>query len=197
MTSLAFAGCFKQTKIKLTSQLIDNLKNKKMINNLLFNFTVDKTTNSIFITREFDAEQSLVWDAFTKQEILDQWGAPAPWTTQTISMDFKVGGRRFYKMMNAEGQEHFSVQDFTSISPKTNFQYISGFSDKDENINPEFYGSENNLDFSEANGVTTLSMSVKYKNLATLEMMVNGGFKEGFTMTLNILEKLLKTLSQK
>ena len=173
-----------------------------MINNLLFDFTVDKTTNTIFITREFDAGLSLVWDAFTKPEILDQWGAPEPWKTQTISMDFRVGGRRFYKMTSPERQEHFAVQDFTSISPKTNFKYISGSSDKDENINPQFYGAENTLDFSEANGpdgyrVTTFRMTIKYKDLATLEMMANDRFKEGFTMTLNILEKLLATLSQK
>jgi len=166
------------------------------MNHLLFDFTVDKATNTIFINREFAAELSLVWDAFTKPEILDQWGAPPPWTTQTISMDFKVGGRRFYKMISPEGQEYFSVQDFTSISPKTNFKYISGVADKDENINPEFYGAENNLDFSEASGpdgyrVTTFRMSIKYKDPATLEMMANNRFKEGFTMTLNILEKLL------
>ena len=162
-----------------------------MTSGLLFDFTVDKVAKTIFITREFNADLSLVWDAFTKAELLDQWGTPEPWKTQTISMDFKVGGRRFYKMISPEGQEHFSVQDFTSISPKTNFKYISGFSDKDENINPEFYGSENNLDFSEAGGVTTFRMSIKYKNLATLEMMVENGFREGFTMTLNILDKLL------
>ena len=168
-----------------------------MKNNLLFDFTVDKATNTVFITREFAAELSLVWDAFTKPEILDQWGAPEPWATQTISMDFIVGGRRFYKMISPEGQEYFSIQDFTSISQKTNFKYISGMSDKDENINPEFYGAENNLDFSEATGVTIFRMNIKYKDLATLEMMANDRFKEGFTMTLNILEKLLTTLSQK
>jgi uncharacterized protein YndB with AHSA1/START domain len=168
-----------------------------MKTNLLFDFTVDKTAKTVFITREFDARLSLVWDAFTKPEILDQWGAPEPWTTETLSMDFKVGGRRFYKMISHEGQEYFSVQDFTSISPKTNFKYISGISDKDENINPEFYGYENNLDFSEVNGVTTFRMSIKYKDLATLEMMANDRFKEGFTMTLNMLEKLLETLSRK
>jgi uncharacterized protein YndB with AHSA1/START domain len=167
-----------------------------MENNLLFDFTVDKASKTVFITREFATELSLVWDAFTKPEILDQWGTPEPWTTQTISMDFKVGGRRFYKMTSPEGQEYFSVQDFTSISPKTNFKYISGVSDKDENVNPEFYGAENNLDFSEATGpdsyrVTTFRMAIKYKDLATLEMMTNDRFREGITMTLNILEKLL------
>ena len=167
-----------------------------MSNDLLFNFTANKATNTIFINREFAAELSLVWDAFTKQEILDQWGAPAPWIIQTISMNFKVGGRRFYKMSSPQGQEHFSVQDYTSISPKTNLKYISGFSDKDENINPEFYGSENNLDFSESNGVTTVSITIKYKTRAVLEMMIEKGFKEGFTMTLDNLEKLLATISQ-
>ena len=167
------------------------------MNDLLFDFTVDKSKKTAFINREFDADLSLVWDAFTKQEILDQWGAPEPWTTRTISMEFKVGGRRFYKMASPEGQEHFSVQDYTSISPKTNLKYISGFSDKDENINPEFYGSENNLDFSEANGITTVRITIKYKTLAILEMMIEKGFKEGFTMTLNNLEKLLAILSQK
>jgi uncharacterized protein YndB with AHSA1/START domain len=168
-----------------------------MNNDLLFDFTVDKTAKTVYITREFDAELPLVWDAFTKKEILDQWGAPPPWITETISMDFKVGGRRFYKMISPEGQEYFSVQDFTSISPKTNFKYISGVSDKDQNINPEFYGAENNLDFSEANGVTTFRMTIKYKDLTMLEMMANDRFKKGFTMTLNILEKILATLSQK
>jgi len=165
--------------------------------NLLFDFTVDKATNTIFVKREFAAKLSLVWDAFTKQEILDQWGAPEPWTARTISMDFKVGGRRFYKMVSPEGQEHFSVQDYTSISPKTNFKYISGFSDKDENINPEFYGSENDLTFSEVHEVTTVRISIKYKTLAILEMMIERGFKEGFTMTLANLENLLATVSQK
>jgi len=39
-------------------------------------------------------------------------------------------------------------------------------------------------------------MSIKYKDLATMEMMVENGFREGFTMTLNMLEKLLNTLSK-
>jgi hypothetical protein len=38
--------------------------------NLLFDFAVDKATNTIRITREFAADLDLVWDAFTKAEIL-------------------------------------------------------------------------------------------------------------------------------
>src|SRR6188768_2044280 len=73
-------------------------------NNLLFDFTVDKSSKTVFITREFDADLSLVWDAFTKKEILDQWWAPKPFSSKTKFMDFKVGGRRFYAMVSPEGQ---------------------------------------------------------------------------------------------
>ncbi len=75
------------------------------MSNLQFDFTVDKSTKTVFIKRQFEAEQSLVWDAFTKQEILDQWWAPKPYTSKTVKMDFKVGGRRFYAMVSADGKE--------------------------------------------------------------------------------------------
>lgn len=165
-----------------------------MSTDLFFAFDVDKSSNSINIVREFAAELPLVWDAFTKQEILDQWGAPEPWTVKTKSMDFRVGGRRLYAMYGPEGQEHWSTQDYTSISPMTNMQYLSGFADEHGNTHPAFSGSENNLDFSEANGITTVRITIKYRTAAILEMMVEKGFREGFTMSMVKLEKLLASI---
>ena len=166
-----------------------------MKNNLLFDFTVDKTAKAVFITREFDAELPLVWDAFTKQEILDQWWAPKPWTSKTKIMNFEVGGRRFYAMVSPEGLERWSIQKYTSITPKTNFKLLNAFAD--ENENPELPGSEWDLTFSEHNGNTKLSVSIYNESLERLEKMIEMGFKEGFTMTLKSLEDLLATLSQK
>ena len=160
-----------------------------MTNNLLFDFTVDKATKTVFVTKEFDAELSLVWDAFTKQEILDQWWAPKPYESRTKFMDFKVGGRRFYTMVSPEGQENWQIQKYTSISPKTNFKYFSAFADKDEN--PSLPGSDWDLNFSEQNGTTKVSISIKNDSLERMEKMIEMGFKEGFTMTLNYLGDLL------
>ena len=164
------------------------------MNTLQFDFTVDKSTHSVFVTREFAAELSLVWAAFTEQEILDQWWAPKPWTSRTKSMDFKVGGRRFYAMVSPEGQENWSIQDYTSISPKTNFKYMSAFADKDEN--PALPGSDWDFNFSEQNGVTKVSIIIKNESLERMEKMIEMGFKEGFTMTLNELNELLGTLNK-
>src|ERR1700722_3763832 len=166
-----------------------------MKNDLLFDFTVDKPTKTVFVNKEFNANLSLVWDAFTKQEILDQWWAPKPWTIKTKFMNFEVGGRRFYAMVSPEGQEHWSIQKYTSISPKTNFKYYNAFADKDEN--PELPGSEWDLNFSEQNGITKVSVTIYNESLERMEKQIEMGFKEGFTMTLNSLGDLLATLSQK
>lgn len=165
------------------------------MNNLLFDFTVDKANKTVFVDREFAADLSLVWDAFTKQEILDQWWAPKPWSSKTKVMDFEVGGRRFYAMVSPEGDEHWSLQQFTAISPKTNFKYLNSFADKDEN--PELPGSDWDLSFSEENGKTKVSIIIKNDSLERMEKMIEMGFQGGFTMTLNYLEELLATLSQK
>lgn len=165
------------------------------MNDLLFDFTLDKSKKTAFINREFDADLSLVWDAFTKQEILDQWWAPKPWASKTKVMNFKVGGRRFYAMVSPQGQERWSIQKYTSISPKTNFKFLNAFADKDEN--PELPGSEWDLSFSEKNGKTKVSVSIYNESLERMEKMIEMGFKEGFMMTLKILEDLLASLSVK
>ena len=158
-------------------------------NNLLFDFTVDKATKTVLITREFDAGLSPVWDAFTKPEILDQWIAPKPMTAKTKYQDFKVGGKRFYAMVSPEGQERWAIQEYTSINPKTNFKLFNVFSDKDEN--PELPGSDWDYTFSEQNGKTTVRITIYNESLARMEKMIEMGFKEGFTMSMTNLENLL------
>jgi uncharacterized protein YndB with AHSA1/START domain len=166
-----------------------------MNNNLLFDFTVNKETKTVFITREFDAGLSLVWDAFTKPEILDQWVAPKPWTSKTKYMDFKVGGRRFYAMVSPEGHESWAIQKYTSISPKTNFKMFNAFADKDEN--PQLPGSDWDYTFSEENGKTKVSITIYNESLARMEKMIEMGFTEGMSATLKNLDELLATLSQR
>ena len=165
-----------------------------MNTNLLFDFTVDKTAKMVYITREFDAELSLVWDAFTKQELLDQWVAPKPWTAKTKHMNFEVGGRRFYAMVSPEGLERWAIQKYTSITPKTNFKMFNAFADKDEN--PELPGSDWDYTFSEQGGTTKVNITIYNESLARMEKMIEMGFTEGYKMSLVNLENLLATLSK-
>jgi uncharacterized protein YndB with AHSA1/START domain len=166
-----------------------------MTNNLLFDFTVDKAAKTVFITREFDADQSLVWDAFTKAEILDQWTAPAPFRAKTKFMDFKVGGRRFYAMISPDGKEMWAIQKYTSITPKSNFKYFNAFADKDEN--PQLPGSDWDFNFTEQNGITKVSITIYNESLERMEKLIEMGFTEGFKASMSNLENLLSNLSKK
>lgn len=165
-----------------------------MNNDLLFDFTVDKAAKTVSITREFDAAQDLVWDAFTKQELLDQWSAPAPMRAVTKHMNFEVGGKRFYAMISPDGQERWSLQKYTSITPKTNYKMYNSFADEHEN--PQLPGSEWDYNFSEQNGTTTVRINIYNESFERMESLLEG-FTIGFKLTLVNLENLLATLSQK
>jgi uncharacterized protein YndB with AHSA1/START domain len=165
-----------------------------MKTDLLFDFTVDKATKTVVITREFDAELPLVWDAFTKPELLDQWVAPKPFSAKTKYMHFKVGGQRFYAMVSPEGQERWAIQKFTSITPKSNFKLYNAFADKDEN--PQLPGSEWDYSFSEENGITTVHITIKNESLERMEKLIEMGFVQGFKMSIDNLEQLLASLSK-
>ena len=157
-------------------------------------FIVDKQTKTVSITKEFAFERSLVWDAYTKPELLDQWWAPKPMTSRTKAMDFEVGGRRFYAMVSPDGDERWAVQKYTSITPKTNFKLFNAFADKDENL--QLPGSDWDLNFSEQGGKTEVSISIYNESLERLERMIEGGMREGTEMQLNNLEDLLGKLTQ-
>ncbi|MEO7307190.1 MAG: SRPBCC domain-containing protein [Ferruginibacter sp.] len=165
-----------------------------MKNDLLFDFNVDKSTKTVIITREFDAELALVWDAFTKAELIDQWIAPKPMTSKTKYQDFKVGGKRFYAMVNPEGQERWAMQEYTSITPKTNFKMYNAFADAAENL--ELPGSEWDHTFSEQNGTTKVNIVIYNESLERLERILDG-FTQGMKMSLSNLEDLLATLSHR
>ena len=97
-------------------------------------------------------------------------------------------------MVSPEGQERWGIQEYTSITPKTNFKMHNAFADKDEN--PELPGSEWDHTFSEKNGKTTVSITIYNESLERLERILDG-FTQGMKMSLINLESLLATLSHR
>lgn len=160
-----------------------------MKSTLPFDFTVDKAAKTVVVKREFDAGISLVWDAFTKKEILDQWWAPKPYASQTRSMNFEPGGQRVYAMVSPEGHKRWALQKYSTITPKTGFKMSSAFLDSDEK--PELPGSDWNFSFSEQNGITKVTIIIKNESLERMMKMIEMGFKEGFAAALDQLDELI------
>ena len=155
-------------------------------------FVIDLENKKVTITKEFDAPLENVWRAWTESDLLDQWWAPKPFFAKTKFMDFKVGGRRFYAMVSPEGQEYWSVQKYTSISPKTNFKMYNTFADKDEN--PQLPGSNWDVNFSEQNGTTKVYIIIINESIDRMKKMIEMGFEAGLTATLGTLDELLQIL---
>jgi uncharacterized protein YndB with AHSA1/START domain len=166
--------------------------------NLLFDFTVDKATATIYITREFAADLDLVWDAFTKSEILDQWVGPKPYRVQTKEMDFRVGGRWLYCMISPENVvvlDRYSLAKYIEINPKSGFTTRNSFSDENgDPIDGVFTSSVTETTFKAGAGVTTVQIVKKMANLEQLEQFVASGYVEGTAAGYANLDKYLLTL---
>lgn len=164
--------------------------------NLLFDFTVDKATATIYITREFAADLDLVWDAFTKAEILDQWMGPKPWRVQTKEMDFREGGRWLYAMISPDNVvAGWSLAEFISIQPKTNFTTKNSFSDENgEPVNKGFTYSITTNSFTPGTDTTTVRIVKKMQSLEELEKFVATGYKEGMAVVMGNLDEYLRTM---
>jgi uncharacterized protein YndB with AHSA1/START domain len=164
--------------------------------NLSFDFVVNKENNTITIKREFAAERALVWDAYTKSEILDQWWAPKPWRARTKSMDFREGGSWIYAMVGPAGEEHWAIANYISIKPKEKFTGLDAFSDADGNINKEMPQSKWEVSFADKGESTLVNFHITYGDLAQLEATIQMGFKEGLAMAMENLDELLPSLKK-
>lgn len=160
---------------------------------LKFDFTVNKQTNSIEVTREFAADLDLVWAAWTTPELLDQWWAPKPYQTKTKYMNFTVGGHWLYAMIGPNNETHWCRADYKSIDTKKSFSGLDAFCNEKGEINTDFPRSLWNNSFNSVSAERTeVNIRISYETLADLEKIVELGFKEGFTMALGNLDQYLE-----
>ncbi|QDH80709.1 SRPBCC domain-containing protein [Echinicola soli] len=163
---------------------------------LAFDFLVDKEANTMSIKKEFAANRQLVWDCFTKSELLDQWFAPEPYTAQTKHMNFTEGGYWLFAMISPEGEQHWSRLDFQHIQPTDHYTAVDVFCDENGKPNPDLPQGNWKTSFANSADTTTVDILISYGSLEDLEAIVKMGMQEGLTQTLEQLEVLLSTLSQ-
>lgn len=163
---------------------------------LLFDFSVDKENKTLHIKREFAAPAGLVWAAWTRAELLDQWWAPKPYRAETKLLDFNVGGNWLYAMVSPEGEKSWCRADYKEIVPLKSFSYLDAFCDESGVVNSDFPNSFWITQFSQNEGKTTVDVRLIYEELSDLEKIIELGFKEGFTMGLGNLDELLATIQK-
>ncbi|EOZ97828.1 PhnB protein [Indibacter alkaliphilus LW1] len=160
---------------------------------ILFNFEVDRPKNQIKVERSFNAPLDMVWSAWTEAEILDQWWAPKPWRAETKSMDFSEGGHWHYAMVGPNGEKHWSRVDYLKIIPQAFFSANDGFCDENGNPNTSLPRNKWENSFSGQGEKTLVNILLSFDTLEDLEIIIEMGFKEGFTAGLENLDQYIES----
>lgn len=163
------------------------------MSNLKMNFIVDKDNNKLRVEREFDAELSLVWKAWTTSEILDQWWAPKPWKTETQYMDFREGGYWLYIMAGPKGEKHYCRNDYNKIVQYQYYKGIDSFCDENGKINESLPRASWENTFTDLDSKTLVVVETTYDSQEQLEMVLKMGMKEGLKMALENLDQFIET----
>jgi uncharacterized protein YndB with AHSA1/START domain len=165
-----------------------------MKSNLQFDFIVDKESNQLTLRREFLADRQLVWDCYTKSELLDKWFSPKPMTTKTKTMDFREGGHWHYAMIDTNGTEYWGYTEYLTIQPIDFYTSLDAFSNEQGEVNKDLPRAEWRVSFLDKSENTLVETIVQYNSLSDLEAVIQMGMEQGMTMTLEKLDELLATL---
>lgn len=161
---------------------------------LRFNFIADMQKSTLTIRREFAAARQLVWDCYTKSELLDQWYAPKPFVTKTKTFDFREGGHWHFAMIDPNGTHYWSRTDYETITPIDGYTGYDGFADETGLVNPDMPRSHQQLSFTDEADRTLVQTLVTYNSAEDLQKVIDMGMKEGLTSTLERLDELLERL---
>jgi len=152
----------------------------------------DFANKKMTITRNFEADVETVWNMWTNAEMLDLWWAPRPWKAETKSQSFKPGGKWIYAMVGPEGERHWSVVQYTKIEKQKSFEGADAFSDENGNINNEMPQTTWKVNFDETANGTRVTINMTATETAHLEKLLEMGFEQGITMTMDYLDEYLK-----
>jgi uncharacterized protein YndB with AHSA1/START domain len=167
-----------------------------MSNDPTVDFSVNRENKRIKVKRQFAAERSLVWKAYTNSDILDQWWAPKPWKARTKAMDFREGGRWEYAMVGPAGEEHWCRVDYHHIQPEEKFTAVDCFTDPEGNPNKELPMAKWEVMFTGKQDLTLVEIDLSFDDLSQLDAIIKMGFREGFAMAMVNLDALLPALAK-
>lgn len=165
-----------------------------MKTNLQFDFLVDKEKNTITINREFLAERQLIWDCYTKSDLLDQWFGPEPLSTKTKSMDFRENGHWHYAMIEPNGTEYWGWTKYLTIKPIEYYTSLDAFSNEKGEISKELPQAKWEVTFTDKGDNTIVKTIIVYNSLEDLEAIIKMGMQDGMLSTLERLDKFLLNL---
>jgi uncharacterized protein YndB with AHSA1/START domain len=144
----------------------------------------------IAMARVFDAPRTLVWDAYTKPELLKRWlGVWGPWSMGVCEIDLRVGGGYRYVWRGPGGAEMGMRGAYREIVAPERLVSTEVFDQ------PWYEGEAvGTLELVEQDGQTTATTTVRYASQAVRDGVLKSPMSTGVSAGLDALEALLASL---
>jgi uncharacterized protein YndB with AHSA1/START domain len=147
-----------------------------------------KGEREIVIKRDFDAPRNLVFDAFTKPELIKRWLlGPPGWTMPVCEVDLKVGGKYRYVWRNEKNGTEMGMGGVYReiVAPE---RIVAT-----EKFDQSWYPGEGlgTTELVEKNGKTTLTQTVQYESREAREVVLKSDMERGVAASYDRLAAIL------
>lgn len=142
------------------------------------------TDQEIVLTRVFDAPRRLVFEAFTRPELLKRWFGPRGWSLEVCEVDLKVGGGFRFVLRGPDGATLGMRGVYREIVPPERSIHTESFDE---------YPGESVVTavFTEREGKTTLTATVLYPSREVRDAVLKSGMEHGAAESYDKLAELL------
>ena len=142
------------------------------------------TDREIMLTRVFDAPRRMVWDAFTKPELLKRWFGPRGWSLVVCEVDLRVGGGFRFVLRGPDGRDLGMRGVYREIAAPDRSVHMESFDD---------YPGESQVTaiFVEKDGKTTMTATVLYPSKEVRDIVIQTGMEHGAAESYDKLAELL------
>jgi uncharacterized protein YndB with AHSA1/START domain len=143
----------------------------------------------IVLTRVFNASRHMVFDAFTKPELLKRWFGPRRWSLVVCDVDLRVGGGFRFVMRRDDGREMGMRGVYREIVRPEHLVHMESFDD--------YPGEPHEVTtlLTEHEGRTTLTATILYPSREVRDIVLNMGMTVGAGETYDKLAELLEAVS--
>ena len=143
------------------------------------------TDREVVMTRVFDAPRHLVFDVFSKPELLKRWFGPRGWSLSVCDVDLRVGGGFRFVLRGPDGQEMGMRGVYQEIDAPGRSVHLESFDD--------FPGEPAVVTtvLEEQDGKTTMTVTVLSPSKEVRDAVLASGMEHGAAESYDKLAELL------
>ena len=153
-----------------------------------------RSDREIVITRTFNGPPRIVFDAWTRPELVKRWWAPGSRGVAECEADVRPGGRYRY-VIRLDGGHVFAFSGkYIEVVPPSRLVYTEVFEPTASGANPDDAGLIVTVTFDEHEGKTDMVSHSLCPSKEVRDQILASGMEQGMRQTMDQLDELVASL---